>query len=170
MRSRSVNLKGPLESLRWVDRSLLKPNDYNPNKVSRDNLDLLTKSILSNGWTLPLVVRPDLTIIDGFHRCTVAGEEPLFTMLAGQVPVVTVAHEDKAGDVYGTVTHNRARGVHLLEPMRAIVSGLLNAGKTVDEIGQELVVDRPLVADRDRLLGLEHLVHVALGLVAGLVG
>ena len=133
-----MNLKGPLESLRWVDRALLRPNDYNPNKVSRDNLDLLTKSILSNGWTLPIVVRPDLTIIDGFHRWTVAGEEPLVTMLAGQVPVVTVAHEDKAGDVYGTVTHNRARGVHLLEPMRAIVSGLLDAGKTVDEIGREL--------------------------------
>ncbi len=70
-------LTAPLATLQWVDRGLLKPNDYNPNKVSRENLDLLVKSILSNGWTLPIVCRPDYTSIDGFHRWTVAGEEPI---------------------------------------------------------------------------------------------
>ena len=68
-----MDLFSPLGSLQWVDRDKLKPNDYNPNKVSRDNLDLLTQSILTNGWTLPIVVRPDYTIIDGFHRWTVSG-------------------------------------------------------------------------------------------------
>ena len=34
------------------------------------------------------MVRPDLTIIDGFHRWTVAGREPLKTLLGGKVPVV----------------------------------------------------------------------------------
>ena len=58
----------PLSTLQWVDRNKVKPNDYNPNKVSRQNLELLKQSILTNGWTLPVVVRPDLTIIDGFHR------------------------------------------------------------------------------------------------------
>ena len=57
----------PLRSLKWVSRDLLKPNDYNPNKVSKENLKLLVQSILTNGWTLPIVVRPDMTIIDGFH-------------------------------------------------------------------------------------------------------
>ena len=66
-------LLAPLSTLEWVDRQLLKPNNYNPNKVSRENLKLLTQSILTNGWTLPIVVRPDYTIIDGFHRWTVAG-------------------------------------------------------------------------------------------------
>ena len=64
-------LLAPLSTLEWVDRQLLKPNDYNPNKVSKENLKLLTQSILTNGWTLPIVVRPDYTIIDGFHRWTV---------------------------------------------------------------------------------------------------
>jgi ParB-like chromosome segregation protein Spo0J len=83
--------------LRWVEREKLKANDYNPNRVSRENLDLLVKSILSNGWTLPIVVRPDYTIIDGFHRWTVAGEEPLKSRLGGKVPVVIVRHKDEAG-------------------------------------------------------------------------
>lgn len=133
-----AKLTAPLSTLEWVDRDKLRPNDYNPNKVSRENLKLLTQSILTNGWTLPIVVRPDYTIIDGFHRWTVAGEEPLRTMLDGKVPVVKVAHEDQSEDIYGTVTHNRARGTHLLEPMRAIVKRLLDEGKTVEEIGKQL--------------------------------
>lgn len=101
-------LSSPLSTLQWVDRDMVKPNDYNPNKVSKQNLELLKQSILTNGWTLPIVVRPDFTIIDGFHRWTVAGEEPLKSMLEGKVPVVIVEHKDKAGNIYGTVTHNRA--------------------------------------------------------------
>ena len=67
------SLFAPLSSLQWVPREKLHANDYNPNKVSEENLKLLTQSILTNGWTLPIVVRPDYTIIDGFHRWTVAG-------------------------------------------------------------------------------------------------
>lgn len=131
-------LFAPLGTLQWIERNKLKPNDYNPNKVSKENLKLLTQSILTNGWTLPIVVRPDMTIIDGFHRWTVAGEEPLFSLLGGKVPVVVVSHEDESGNIYGTVTHNRARGTHLLEPMKAIVQRLIDEGKTVEEIGKQL--------------------------------
>lgn len=133
-----TKLTAPLSTLQWVDRDSLKPNDYNPNKVSQENLKLLRQSILTNGWTLPIVVRPDYGIIDGFHRWTVAGEEPLRSMLDGKVPVVIVRHADEAEDIYGTITHNRARGTHLLEPMKAIVKRLLAQGKTVGEIGKQL--------------------------------
>lgn len=135
----NINLTAPLASLQWVDRDRLRANDYNPNKVSEDNLRLLVQSILTNGWTLPIVVRPDYTIIDGFHRWTVAGREPLKTMLGGKVPVVIVDHKgDESADVYGTITHNRARGTHLLEPMKAIVKKLMDEGKTIKEIGRQL--------------------------------
>ena len=133
-----VDIFAPLSSLQWVDHEKLHANNYNPNKVSEDNLQLLVQSIMTNGWTLPIVVRPDYTIIDGFHRWTVAGREPLRTKLGGRVPVVIVAHEDESEDMYGTITHNRARGTHLLEPMKAIVKKLLDQGKTVQEIGKQL--------------------------------
>ncbi len=128
----------PLSTLKWVDRDLLKPNDYNPNKVSKENLKLLVQSIMVNGWTLPIVVRKDMTIIDGFHRWTVAGQEPLHSALDGKVPIVIVEHNEESEDIYGTVTHNRARGTHLLEPMKAIVKRLMDEGKTVHEIGKQL--------------------------------
>ncbi|MBR2943391.1 MAG: ParB-like nuclease domain-containing protein [Clostridia bacterium] len=133
-----MDLFAPLSSLQWVERERLHANDYNPNKVSEDNLQLLVQSIMTNGWTLPIVVRPDYTIIDGFHRWTVSGREPLLSKLGGRVPVVIVAHDDESEDMYGTITHNRARGTHLLEPMKAIVKKLLDDGKTVKEIGKQL--------------------------------
>ena len=54
------------------------------------------------------------------------------------MPIVIVAHEDEDKNVYGTITHNRARGQHLLEPMKAIVKTLIAKGKTMAEIGKEL--------------------------------
>ena len=132
------DLFAPLSSLQWVDRDSLRSNDYNPNRVSEENLQLLIQSIQTNGWTLPIVVRPDYTIIDGFHRWTVAGREPLKTLLGNKVPVVIVAHTDEAEDMYGTITHNRARGTHLLEPMKAIVKKLINDGKSTKEICKQL--------------------------------
>lgn len=134
-----ADLFAPLSTLQWVDHDRLRANDYNPNKVSEDNLRLLVQSIETNGWTLPIVVRPDYTIIDGFHRWTVAGREPLKSKLGGKVPVVIVDHGgDSSEDIYGTITHNRARGTHLLEPMKAIVKRLLDEGNTVQEIGRQL--------------------------------
>ena len=98
---------------------------------------------MTNGWTLPIVCRPDLTIIDGFHRWTVSGREPLKTKLGGKVPIVIVDHGDNRDeDIYGTITHNRARGTHLLEPMRKIVQELLSNGKTVPEISKQLGMSR----------------------------
>lgn len=134
----NIDVFAPLASLEWVDRSKLRANDYNPNKVSKDNLQLLTQSILTNGWTLPIVVRPDYTIIDGFHRWTVAGREPLASILGGKVPVVKVDHANAEDDIYGTITHNRARGTHLLEPMKAIVKRLMDEGKSIPEISKQL--------------------------------
>lgn len=150
----------PLKGIEWVKRELLKPNDYNPNKVAKDNLELLTLSIFVNGFTLPIVCRPDRTIIDGFHRYTVFGPEwkyvpkltddewtslgydttrkTLYERSQGTVPIVTVSQADESMYIYGTVTHNRARGQHLLEPMKGIVKRLMNEGKTIKEIGKQL--------------------------------
>lgn len=149
----------PVSNVQIVKRSLLKPNDYNPNKVLEENLQLLTESILSNGWTLPIVCRPDYTIIDGFHRWTVAGRDPLKTILKGMVPIVMVEHESEEGNVYGTITHNRARGTHLLEPMENIVKSLLKKKIPINEIAKRIgmkpeEVYRLSGLDREQFLNL----------------
>jgi ParB-like chromosome segregation protein Spo0J len=132
------DLLKPVTNVKIVDRDLLKPNDYNPNKLLEEDMRLLEQSIMMNGWTLPIVVRSDMTIIDGYHRWTLAGREPLKTLLGGKVPIVIVEHDTHEEDIYGTITHNRARGTHLLEPMKAIIKELLQSGKSVDEISKQL--------------------------------
>lgn len=132
----------PIRELKIIDRNLVKPNDYNPNKVLEKNLKLLTESILSNGFCFPIVVRPDYTIIDGFHRWIVSGREPLKTLLGGKIPVVVVQHSTEAEDMAGTITFNRARGTHLLEPMENIVKKLMDDGLTVDEISKKIGMSR----------------------------
>lgn len=60
----NIDVFAPLASLQWVDRNTIHANDYNPNKVSEENLKLLVQSILTNGWTLPIVyarTEPSLT-------------------------------------------------------------------------------------------------------------
>ena len=59
-------------------------------------------------------------------------------MLDGKVPIVIVKHEKESEDIYGTVTHNRARGTHLLEPMKAIVKRLMDSGNSIQDIGKQL--------------------------------
>jgi ParB-like chromosome segregation protein Spo0J len=136
--SQSIDLLRPVTNVRLVPRDSLKPNDYNPNAVLPENLKLLIQSILTNGWTMPIVVRPDMEIIDGYHRWMVSGIEPLLSRLGGMVPIAVVEHADEDANVYGTITHNRARGVHQLGPMKAIVKRLMDNGKTVPEIGRQL--------------------------------
>lgn len=106
--------------------------------MSEENKKLLIQSILHNGWTLPIVIRKDRTIVDGFHRYFVSGMEPLKTKLGGMVPVVIIEHATDEDDMYATITHNRAKGVHQLTPMKAIVQRLISQGKTVKEIGKQL--------------------------------
>ena len=147
----------PIRELKFVDRDQVRPNDYNPNKVLRKNLDLLKQSILQNGFCFPIVIRPDYTIIDGFHRWLITGEEPLKEMMGNKIPVVVVNHDSEEENQYGTITFNRARGTHLLEPMKNIVKNLLDKGKTVDEISKQLGMSEEEIfrlsdIDRDKFL------------------
>ena len=127
-----------LKHMLFVDRDKVKPNGYNPNHVLKQNMELLKQSILSNGFCFPIVIRPDYTIIDGFHRWLIRGAEPIRTLMGGKIPVVIVNHKDKIDDVAGTIAFNRARGEHLLDPMEDIVQGLLKEGYQTKEIAKKL--------------------------------
>jgi ParB-like chromosome segregation protein Spo0J len=132
------DLLSPCKNVQIVDRDKLIPNNYNPNLVTEKNMELLIQSILSNGWTSPIVIRRDYTIIDGYHRWLAADRPVLKEKLKGKVPIVFVDHENESEDIYGTITHNRARGTHLLAPMKAVVKKLMDSGESIKEIGKQL--------------------------------
>ena len=61
--------------IEWVPRDSIRPNKYNPNRMSWHDRQLLRQSLLEDGWTQPIVTLADRTIVDGEQRWTVAGME-----------------------------------------------------------------------------------------------
>lgn len=127
----------PVSRVRWVPRWQLRSNHYNPNAVAPPELELLRLSIVEDGWTQPIVVLPDNTIVDGFHRWTVSGDPSVKAMTGGLVPVVTLA-ADPAHRMMSTIRHNRARGTHAVLRMAEIVRSLAESGMDHAEICRRL--------------------------------
>jgi ParB-like chromosome segregation protein Spo0J len=138
----------PVSKVIWRDRSELKPNDYNPNHVAKPELELLIISIVEDGWTQPIVVLPDLTIVDGFHRYTVSADKRLTEKYGTQVPTVMI-DIDPVHRKMSTIRHNRARGTHGIMPMAHIVEYMVKEGVSREQIMERLQMEREEV---DRLL------------------
>lgn len=132
----------PLENVVWRNREELSPNDYNPNRVAPPELKLLKISILEDGWTQPIVINPDMTIVDGFHRWTVSGHKEIFDLTQGNVPTVMVKPRDKAQQKMATIRHNRARGTHGVLDMSNIIGSMVADGISGEEIMKRLSMEK----------------------------
>lgn len=133
---RDINQQ-PISAVKWKHRDELKPNDYNPNKVAPPEMELLITSIIEDGWTQPIVILPDNTIVDGFHRYTVSADKRMINLFGGMVPTVTV-DIDPVHRQMSTIRHNRARGTHGILPMANIVQGIVSDGVSKEEIQARL--------------------------------
>lgn len=131
----------PINRVKWVHRDALTPNGYNPNRVAPPELALLKISIAEDGWTQPIVVNPDGTIVDGFHRWTVSGDPDIMAMTGGMVPVVQTSPENEAQQQMATIRHNRARGTHGVLDMARIVQGMIEGGMSQQEIMSRLQME-----------------------------
>jgi ParB-like chromosome segregation protein Spo0J len=131
----------PISKVQWLDRDQLRPNDYNPNRVAPPELRLLKISILEDGWTQPIVANPDMEIVDGFHRWTVAGDDEVAALTGGKVPVVITMPRDEAQQRMATIRHNRARGTHGVLDMSKIIQGMVEAGVSQQEIMARLEME-----------------------------
>lgn len=89
----------------YLSVDAVRPNDYNPNRQSDHDFELLCKSIGEDGFTQPIVVlRSTREIVDGEHRwraCKALGHS--------EVPVVLVDMTPEQMRI-ATLRHNRARG------------------------------------------------------------
>lgn len=119
----------PLDRVDWVDPTTLRANDYNPNRVFSTEMELLKLSILESGWTQPVVATPDGTIVDGFHRWTLAlRDDEIRAASGGLVPVVRTQPSSESEARAATVRHNRARGQHGIVAMGNIVRAMRTEG------------------------------------------
>ena len=114
----------PISNVKWVDVDSLSANDYNPNVVFSDEMNLLKFSIKKNGWIQPILITQDNVIIDGFHRSTLAKMDKSIC-IDGKVPCV-VMHLSEPERMLLTIRINRAKGSHVAVKMHDIIHTLVN--------------------------------------------
>jgi ParB-like chromosome segregation protein Spo0J len=141
-----------------VARELIEANQYNPNTVSPDKLDLLQQSILDNGFCFPIVTiwddeREKFIIIDGFHRDLMA--DPAWLDL-DYLPVVVLSH-DISKRMIATHQFNKARGVHQVDLDADIVRALIEQGMSEEDMAGHLGMDLDTIHRYKQLTGIAEL-------------
>jgi ParB-like chromosome segregation protein Spo0J len=150
----------PVDFVKWVKSDQVIANDYNPNSVAPPEMELLRHSIMSDGYTQPIVSWPHndhVEVIDGFHRHRVGKEcEDVRERINDYLPVVSIK-EDREGRndrIASTIRHNRARGKHKVESMAEIVLELKRRNWSPKKIGKELGMDQDEVLRLAQITGL----------------
>jgi len=150
----------PVDYVKWVPSQTVRANDYNPNSVAPPEMELLRISIMSDGYTQPIVSNKeagDHIVVDGFHRNRVGKEcADVVARLQGYLPIVQIRSEqtDKGDRIASTIRHNRARGKHRVEAMSDIVLDLKRRNWSDEKIGRELGMDPDEVLRLCQISGL----------------
>lgn len=120
--------------IEYVAPTALKPNSYNPNRQSEHDFELLCRSMKEDGFTQPIIVQQDGTIVDGEHRWR-AAQALGYT----QVPVVRVSMTPEQMRI-STLRHNRARGSEDIDLTAAVLRDLRRLG-ALDWAQDSLMMD-----------------------------
>lgn len=153
----------PVDFVKWVKTDDVKANDYNPNSVAPPEMALLAHSILSDGYTQPVVAWQDgesFEVVDGFHRNRVCRENlEVNTRVMGYLPLVQIkeSREGRNDRMASTIRHNRARGKHQIESMSDIVIELKRRNWADERICKELGMEQDEVLRLCQITGLEDL-------------
>lgn len=150
----------PVDFVRWVPNDSVHANDYNPNSVAPPEMELLRISIMSDGYTQPIVTNDEdgtRVVVDGFHRNRVGREcNDVRERVHGYLPVVQIRDEQtgRPDRIAATIRHNRARGKHQVHAMSDIVLELKRRNWSDDKIGRELGMDPDEVLRLAQITGL----------------
>lgn len=150
-------VKLPCLKTKIVPIDQVQANNYNPNEVSCNNMDLLLESIMANGFCFPVVTvwDPDsekYIIVDGFHRYQIFRDE----LGAKEIPIIVLEH-DITKRMEATVQFNRARGIHQVELMGDLVRALVEQGVPDDEIAVKLGMELEEVFRLKQITGIADL-------------
>lgn len=148
----------PCMNIFLVKRELIVSNNYNPNSVSPDRMELLKQSILDNGWCYPIIViwsdeDEKFIIIDGFHRDSMGDVEWLDL---DYIPLIVLGH-DITKRMMATVAFNKARGVHSVELDADLIRSLIEQGMNEQDISIHLGIDIETIHRYKSLTGIANL-------------
>lgn len=153
-----MKIEIPCLNIKLVKRELLQANNYNPNNVPKDKMELLKQSIIDNGFCYPIITIWDndlekYIIIDGFHRYTICQEKWLNIK---KIPIIVLQH-DIAKRMTATIQFNKARGVHQVDLDAELIRNLCEQGLSDEEISTHLGIDINTVFRYKQLTGMAEL-------------
>lgn len=155
-------MTSPVYNVKAVPVEKIQANSYNPNTVAPPEMKLLYKSILEDGYTMPIVCYylPDedkYEIVDGFHRYrTMLEHKDIYDREHGMMPVVVI-DKDISNRMASTIRHNRARGTHSIELMTSIVAELVDSGMSDAWIMKNIGMDAEELIRLKQISGLAEL-------------
>jgi ParB-like chromosome segregation protein Spo0J len=141
-----------------VPREQLIANNYNPNNVSKEKMELLKQSIIDNGFCFPIVTIWDsdlekYVIIDGFHRWTIC--QPKWLNIP-EIPVVVLDH-DPSQRMVATIQFNKAKGSHQVDLDAEVIRSLLTQGMSELDVSIHLGIDIDTIHRYKQLTGIAEL-------------
>jgi ParB-like chromosome segregation protein Spo0J len=150
-------IPAPCMDVVLIPATKLRANNYNPNNVPKNNMELLKQSIIDNGFCFPIVTIYDkevdeYVIIDGFHRYTILTEY----LGISTIPIVVLDH-DINKRMAATIQFNRARGVHQVELMGDLVQALISQGMSDEDISKHLGMEMEEVYRLKQITGIAEL-------------
>lgn len=157
IKTKKGEIKLPCLQVQVVPINQVQANNYNPNAVASNNMELLEESILSNGFCFAVVTvwDPDIEkyiIVDGFHRYQIFRDR----LQATEIPIICLEH-DIAQRMEATVQFNRARGVHQVELMGDLVQALVEQGVPDEDIAQKLGMEIEEIFRLKQITGIAEL-------------
>ncbi len=157
-----MKFKSPVYNVMRVPVEKIQANAYNPNHVAPPEMELLYKSILEDGYTMPIVCyyledEDKYEIVDGYHRyTTMLKHKDIYEREGGCLPV-SVIDKPLQDRMASTIRHNRARGSHSIELMTNIVSELVKSGMSDAWIVKNIGMDAEELLRLKQLSGLQEL-------------
>lgn len=122
----------------YVSVNDVHPNEWNPNRQSDHDFELLLKSMSEDGFTQPVVCIQDsngrIKIVDGEHRWRAA-----HTLGFDEIPVVITPMTEEQAKI-ATLRHNRARGSEDIELTAELLRDLEKVG-ALDWAQDSLMLD-----------------------------
>lgn len=130
-------------------------NDYNPNRMPKEEMRLLAECISKYGFLFPIITTWDnnkkmYRIIDGYHRY-----ETLKRLGATEASIINlnIPYHDA---VQLTVLMNRIKGLHQVEKMSDLVVKLESLGLEDSEIASNLGMEAEELMRLKQQLGIAH--------------
>ena len=157
----STDVREPRHNLKQIDVNAIERNPYQPRRdFGNDELDELVKSIRQHGVLQPLLVRPRS---DGYQL--IAGER---RWMAGKraglhtVPCRVLELDDQRVCEVAIEENLKRKDLNVLEKAQAFQNYLDRFETSVEQLAQQLSMDRSTVSNLLRLLELSEPVKLAL--------